>query len=116
MMKDNYLMPFIAAIEEEPTLSPTKKDILCLVLTTMQIDSEGLALAELSTLMKFSRMRLYRILRELEEAGFISRTKKGIFMHITAKIEAIKRLAEKQAFKKELLNNTLKLRRVSAPK
>jgi hypothetical protein len=107
---DNGLLPFISTIDNEYSLSGTKKDILCFVLPAMQTNPDGMPLAQLNSLVKISRDRLYRILSELEQDNFIIRLKKGRSMYISANLDKLIDLNKKQEAEKNLIHQTQKLR------
>lgn len=112
-MQDNYLLPAMKAIQNDASLAPKKKDILCLLIASLQIDAEGMALSELHSGVQLSRDRMYKILTELENGQLIIRIKKGRNLYVKPNIDSISALITKNESKTKLKREVLKLKFLS---
>ncbi len=109
-MQTDNLKPFIRAIEEDLSLSANKKNILCLLISSLEFSKEGLLIKELLEHTKISAPRMYVLLRELESNKLIARSRKGHNTYVSSNLTAVEEIIKREGGKKKLMQKTLRLR------
>lgn len=110
MTDDNTLLPFIRTIENTQSLTKSKKAILCLLVASLPMAPEGLAIHEIQQNTGLALTTVYKGLHALEKEGLVNQNKKLAFTYATVNLATIEQLPQAQTERKNLMSHTLKLR------
>ena len=115
-MENEYLMPFIQAVENDPILQQKQKHLLCLLITSMPAAPEGLVIKELLGHANLSLPSLYRVLHALEKKELVIFKKNGKMHYVSVNLDKLEEMSRQQQAKKHLMSQTTKLRLASSKK